>query len=231
VIPDLMRFPELRFLDRFYLLPPVALAVATFFFGWLMGPKLGTSGPQMLIWAYFVSTVVLYHATFVINSLAHVFGTRRFATKDDSRNNFLLALITLGEGWHNNHHYAPSSERQGFFWWEIDIAHYVLTVLSWAGLVWDLKTPPRRALLYTRGGKEQLHATSSGSRLQCGDIVCAGGHGCDLRDHHRQERRGRPAGRGEHNKPGDRLQDRGNDEHRRDLRVPAATAGHVRDSG
>ena len=93
-------------------------------------PHLRTSGFQMLVWGFFVSTVLLYHATFAVNSLAHVFGRRRFQTKDDSRNNLLIALLTFGEGWHNNHHYSPSSERQGFFWWEIDLSHYLLTIFS-----------------------------------------------------------------------------------------------------
>ncbi len=86
--------------------------------------------------------MVPYHGTFTVNSLAHIFGKRRFATDDNSRNNFFVALITLGEGWHNNHHYYPSSERQGFYWWELDVSHYTLRALSWLGIVWDLRTPP-----------------------------------------------------------------------------------------
>ena len=96
----------------------------------------------MLVWAFFISTVVLYHGTFTVNSLAHIFGKRRFATEDNSRNNWFVALITLGEGWHNNHHHYASSERQGFYWWEIDMSHYTLKALSWVGIVWDLRTPP-----------------------------------------------------------------------------------------
>jgi stearoyl-CoA desaturase (delta-9 desaturase) len=87
----------------------------------------------------------VYHATFTINSLAHVYGSRRYETKDTSKNNFVMAIFTLGEGWHNNHHFAPGSERQGFFWWEIDLAHYILVMLSWVGVVWDIKAPPQRA--------------------------------------------------------------------------------------
>src|SRR5206468_3456448 len=134
LIPDLMRFPELRFLNRFYWLPPVVLASGLLVFG----------GLQILVWGFFVSTVLAYHATFAVNSLAHLFGTRRFATRDHSRNNFLIAVITLGEGWHNNHHYSPSIERQGLLWWEIDITHYVLQALSIIGLVWDLREPASR---------------------------------------------------------------------------------------
>lgn len=156
LIPDLARFRELRFLNNCDIVPPIALALSMLGFGWLLRhwfPALHTSPLQMLVWGYFVSTVLLYHGTFVINSLAHVIGRQRFATKDDSRNSFLLAIITLGEGWHNNHHFLPSSERQGFYWWEIDVTHYVLKVLSWFGVVWDLKKPPRHvfALAEARG--------------------------------------------------------------------------------
>ena len=100
----------------------------------------------MLVWGFFVSTVVLYHAVYTINSLSHKFGGRRYETRDDSRNNFFLALLTLGEGWHNNHHHYPGSTRQGFFWWEVDITYYGLVALSWLGLVWDLRKPPARVL-------------------------------------------------------------------------------------
>ena len=96
-----------------------------------------------LVWGFFVSTVILWHGTFTINSLSHVIGRRRYATTDDSRNNWLLALITLGEGWHNNHHHYQSSCRQGFFWWEVDLTYYGLRALSWVGLVWDVREPPR----------------------------------------------------------------------------------------
>ncbi len=160
LIPDFARFRELRFLNKCDVLPPIALVLSMAGFGWLLRhwfPGLHTSPWQMLVWGYFVSTVLLYHGTFVINSLAHVIGRQRFATKDDSRNSFLLAIITLGEGWHNNHHFVPSSERQGFYWWEVDITHYTLRVLSWFGLVWDLKKPPRHiyALAAARGNGEQ----------------------------------------------------------------------------
>jgi stearoyl-CoA desaturase (delta-9 desaturase) len=144
-IPDLRRFPELRVLDRFDIAVPVALAVGLFFFGrWLQHthPALGTNGAQMLIWGFFISTVVLFHATVTINSLAHRFGTRRYATADNSRNNWLLALITFGEGWHNNHHHFPGAARQGFRWWELDLTYYLLCALSACGLVWDLKPLP-----------------------------------------------------------------------------------------
>jgi stearoyl-CoA desaturase (delta-9 desaturase) len=97
---------------------------------------------QMLIWGFFVSTVLLYHGTYTINSFSHLFGTQRFVTGDDSRNNPLLAIITLGEGWHNNHHHYQSSCRQGFYWWEIDLTFMTLFLLSRLGLVWDLRPVP-----------------------------------------------------------------------------------------
>ena len=144
-IPDLRRFPELRILDRFDILLPVLLAVGLYQLGsWLQHahPTLGTNGPQLLVWGFFISTIVLFHATVTINSLAHVFGSRRFDTRDDSRNNWLLALITFGEGWHNNHHHFPGSARQGFRWWEYDMTWYGLKMMSWLGLVHDLKPVP-----------------------------------------------------------------------------------------
>ena len=145
LITNLSKYPDLRFLDRYYSLPPAVLAVAMFLLGAVLqryAPELGTSGWQMLVWGFFISTVVLYHGTFTVNSLAHIFGKRRFETDDNSRNNWFVALITLGEGWHNNHHHYQSSERQGFYWWEIDISHYTLRALSWFGVVWDLRQPP-----------------------------------------------------------------------------------------
>ena len=107
-----------------------------------VAPQLGTDGWQMLVWGFFISTVACWHVTYMINSLAHVFGRQRYRTHDDSRNNWLLALLTLGEGWHNNHHYCPGSARQGFYWWEVDISYYVLRLMSWIGIMWDLKTVP-----------------------------------------------------------------------------------------
>ena len=107
-------------------------------------PALETSGWQMLVWGFSISTIVLFHGTCTINSLSHLFGRRRFATQDHSRNNFWLALITMGEGWHNNHHYYPGSARQGFYWWEFDPTYHLLKVLSWIGLVRDLRPVPER---------------------------------------------------------------------------------------
>jgi len=135
-VADLACYPELMWLHRFELVPAVALGVLCFLIG-------GWSG---LIVGFFWSTVLVYHATFCINSLAHVRGRKRYVTGDDSRNNWLLAFFTMGEGWHNNHHAYQSSVRQGFRWWEVDPTFYVLKALSWARLVWNLKTPPREVL-------------------------------------------------------------------------------------
>ncbi|WP_225444753.1 acyl-CoA desaturase [Pseudomarimonas arenosa] len=145
VVKDLRRYPELVLIDRFDTLVPVALATGLFFLGgWLekAHPELGTSAGQLLIWGFFVSTTLLFHATVTINSLAHRFGSRRFDTRDNSRNNLWLALLTFGEGWHNNHHHFPGSARQGFRWWEIDLTYYLLRLMAMLGLVWDLKPVP-----------------------------------------------------------------------------------------
>lgn len=131
-VPDLVKFPELVWLDRHPYLPGVVLGVGI----WL------AAGWTGLVVGFIWSTVLLYHGTFFINSLAHVYGRQRYVTGDDSRNNWWLALITLGEGWHNNHHAYMASTRQGFRWWEVDPTYYVLKMLSWIGLVWDLKQPP-----------------------------------------------------------------------------------------
>jgi stearoyl-CoA desaturase (delta-9 desaturase) len=174
LIKDLTKYPELMFLDRFDSLVPALLGVCTFLLGvglerWF--PGLGTNGWQMLVWGFVVSTVALFHGVATINSLAHVFGSRRFKTTDDSRNNFWLALITLGEGWHNNHHHYPSSTRQGFYWWEVDFSYYGLKALSWMGLVQNLKPVPARIL---EAGRNRQKVTEER------DPVFAGGEGVAL---------------------------------------------------
>lgn len=150
VVKDWLKYPELVWLDRFSL--PVVLLTAVTIYGlgeWLAVayPQLETTGPQLLVWGFVISTVLLIHATLCINSLAHLYGSRDFDTTDQSRNNFFLSIITLGEGWHNNHHYYAGSTRQGFYWWQIDVTYYVLKILSWFGLVWALKPVPAR--IYT----------------------------------------------------------------------------------
>lgn len=142
-IPDLAKYPELVFLNRFDVLVPALYAAACYGLGtWLASRGVETSGWQMLIWAFFISTTVLFHGTACINSMAHVWGRRRFETEDDSRNSWLLTLITLGEGWHNNHHRYQATTRQGFYWWEFDPTYYFLRALSWTGLIWGLKPVP-----------------------------------------------------------------------------------------
>jgi stearoyl-CoA desaturase (delta-9 desaturase) len=135
-VKDLAVYPELRFLDRHHYLPPLALALGLFLWaGW-----------PAVLWGFFVSTVVLWHATFAINSIAHLFGRRRYETGEGSRNSFALALITFGEGWHNNHHHYPASTRQGFFWWELDLSFLALRLLAALRLVRNLRGPPPRVL-------------------------------------------------------------------------------------
>jgi stearoyl-CoA desaturase (delta-9 desaturase) len=147
-IHDFARFPELRWLNRFDVIVPIVLAVMLYFVGHLLhyaAPSLGVTGWQLVVWGFVVSTTLLFHATASINSLAHLIGRRRYDTGDDSRNNFFLALITLGEGWHNNHHKFRSCTRQGFYWWEIDLTYYGLKFLAVMGLIWDLRPVPGKA--------------------------------------------------------------------------------------
>jgi stearoyl-CoA desaturase (delta-9 desaturase) len=135
-VRDLARFPELRWLNRWHFVAPVGLALALVALG----------GWPAFLWGFAVSTVLLWHSTYTINSLAHRFGTRRFETPDSSRNNWMLALLTMGEGWHNNHHRYMASTRQGFLWWEVDATYYVLRGLAALGLVWELREPPAELL-------------------------------------------------------------------------------------
>ena len=148
-IPDLCKFPELVFLNRFDQLVPLLYGVLMLGIGWLLEtllPQTGVTTWQFFVWTFFISTTVLLHGTLFINSLAHVWGKRRYETEDDSRNSLLLAIITLGEGWHNNHHRYPHSTRQGFRWWEIDPTYAGLKLMSWLGLIWDLRGVPAKVL-------------------------------------------------------------------------------------
>ncbi len=149
-IRDFSRFPELRFIDRHWWLPPLLGVVVLFAVG----------GLPAVVWGGFVSTVLLWHGTFTINSLSHVFGSRRYLTKDTSRNNWLLALITGGEGWHNNHHYHQNTANQGWFWWEVDTSYYGLLLFERLGLVWKLKRPEAQTrdvyLTYTPEQRRRL---------------------------------------------------------------------------
>ncbi len=147
LVRDLQKFPELVFLNRFDLIGPLLLAMGLLLAGWglqVFAPSLGTNAWQLLVWGFFISTTILFHATCAVNSFAHTLGSKRFDTEDESRNSFILALITLGEGWHNNHHHFQSSARQGIYWWEIDISYYVLKTMAALGIVRDLREVPER---------------------------------------------------------------------------------------
>jgi stearoyl-CoA desaturase (delta-9 desaturase) len=139
-VKDLAKYPELRLLERFHYVPVIVAGLVT----WALG---GTFG---LVWGGFASQVLFWHGTFTINSLSHLFGSRRYATRDDSRNNWLLAILTMGEGWHNNHHHRPGRARQGVRWWELDVTYYVLRALAAVGLIWDLRGTADTTA--TRGG-------------------------------------------------------------------------------
>jgi stearoyl-CoA desaturase (delta-9 desaturase) len=155
-VHDLGKYPELRWLNRYHWVPGLILAPLCYLLG-------GWSG---LVWGGFVSTVLVYHAVFMVNSVCHLFGRRRYSTPDQSRNNVWVALATMGEGWHNNHHHYQSSTNQGFFWWEIDVTYYLIRLLECVGLVWDIRKPPQAILLVNADGKE---ATRTLSRSLPGD--------------------------------------------------------------
>jgi stearoyl-CoA desaturase (Delta-9 desaturase) len=162
IIPDLAKYPELVWLNRFDWVGSALMAL----FLWGLGtwveqamPQWKTSAAQVFVWGFFISTTVLFHGTCTINSLSHLFGSRRFQTTDTSRNNPLLAIITLGEGWHNNHHFYQGSAKQGFYWWEYDVSFYVLKVLSWLGVVWNLHPVPE--FVYRRAGEAKQAKTAT----------------------------------------------------------------------
>jgi stearoyl-CoA desaturase (delta-9 desaturase) len=165
-VRDLAKYPELVFLNRFDSLVPAALALALAYSGHLLHsywPGLGVTAGQLVIWGFFISTTALFHATSSINSLAHLMGKRRYETDDNSRNSLLLALVTLGEGWHNNHHRYMSSTRQGFYWWEVDISYYALRVISWTGLIWNLRPVPASAYQASGASHAPVAAANRGA--------------------------------------------------------------------
>jgi stearoyl-CoA desaturase (delta-9 desaturase) len=162
-ISDFSKFPELRYLNRFPNLVPIALAIGLYFLGELLhayAPSLGTTGWQLVVWGFVISTICVWHCTFFINSLTHMFGRQRYETGDTSRNSWILALLTLGEGWHNNHHHYCASTRQGFFWWEIDITYYILFMMSKLRIIWDLKPVPHKAKYAHKLGKDVIPSSS-----------------------------------------------------------------------
>ena len=161
LIKDFAKYPELRWIDRYDNLIVLAFALSLFVGGCLwvtLVPDATINGAQLFLWGYCIPTVLLMHATFAINSLGHRFGSRRYATDDDSRNNFWLALITFGEGWHNNHHHYAGSARQGFRWWEVDLSFYALKALEACGLIWNLKPVPTHKLHAPSEREEKLEA-------------------------------------------------------------------------
>jgi len=153
LIPDLARFPELRWLNRFDVVVVAALFASLYGLGAALAswaPGLGTSGWQMVVWGFFISTVLLFHTTQWVNSASHLVRRKRFANTDTSRNSLVIALLTMGEGWHNNHHYYPASVRQGFYWWQIDMTYYVLWMMERLGIIWNLNAVPERILAVGR---------------------------------------------------------------------------------
>ncbi|MEP6932467.1 MAG: acyl-CoA desaturase [Nitrospirota bacterium] len=148
LVRDFRRNPEICFLNRFYWIPPLCYALLMY----------GIWGLPGLVWGVFISTTALYHCTFFINSLAHLIGRVRYKSNDGSKNSFILAILCCGEGWHNNHHHYQSAANQGWFWWEVDVSYYVLSLLSWLGIVWDLRTPPEHI-------KAKTIAAESGSHM------------------------------------------------------------------
>jgi len=175
LIGDYAKFPELVWLNKFHIVPPIILALSVAAVGGMVnGGGLVdmfsmNGGLSTLVVGFFLSTVLLYHGTFSINSLMHKIGKQRYNSGDESRNSLVLALVTLGEGWHNNHHHYPSTVRQGFFWWEIDITFYILKMLSWVGLVWDLKGVPT----HIRDNKNAGEANKSQETNQIENIEVA----------------------------------------------------------
>lgn len=159
-VKDLAKYPELVWLNRFDIVVPVLFATSLFLLGSSLetaAPGLGTNGAQLLVWGFFISTTALFHGTASINSFTHLWGKRRFHTTDDSRNSFILALVCLGEGWHNNHHRYQSATRNGFYWWEIDPTYYGLKLLSWTGFIWGLKPVPQS--IYDEAAQNAHHDT------------------------------------------------------------------------
>jgi stearoyl-CoA desaturase (delta-9 desaturase) len=148
LIPDFAKFAELRWVDRYHFVPAAVMALGCY----------AVDGWRGVVWGMGVGTVITWHFTFFINSLAHVWGSRRYETTDTSRNNLALALVTLGEGWHNNHHHYMNSANQGFFWWEVDVSYYVLRALSWVRITRDLRMPPAHVL------RDKLIASASETR-------------------------------------------------------------------
>ena len=134
VIRDFSTVPEIAWLDRYFFLPPAALAATLFLAG----------GWPWLVYGFCLPTMTLAHATFAINTVNHMFGSRRFDTLDESRNNPLTAFFAVGEGWHNNHHRYQRAARNGFYWWEFDPTWYTIRAMAAVGLGGDIQPVPER---------------------------------------------------------------------------------------
>jgi stearoyl-CoA desaturase (delta-9 desaturase) len=148
VMRDFSKVPELALLDRFFYAPPILLALGLVLAG----------GLPWLAWGFCLPTMTLSHATFCINSVNHMFGSRRFETVDESRNNVLTAFFAVGEGWHNNHHRYQRAARNGFYWWEFDPTWYIIRGMAALRIAWDLQSVPKRIYEEARSVKAQRAA-------------------------------------------------------------------------
>ena len=160
VIRDFSRVPEIAWLEKYFFFPPLMLAVALFLAG----------GMPWLVWGFCLPTMTLAHATFAINTVNHMFGSRRFETVDESRNNVLTAVFAAGEGWHNNHHRYQRAARNGFYWWEFDPTWYVIRAMAAVGLVWDIQSVPKRIYEEARAVKAKRAASRVPSIVDAGPI-------------------------------------------------------------
>lgn len=130
-VSDLLRQPFYRFLQRTFGLHQIAFGLLLYFCG----------GMPFLAWGLGVATVVRSHTTFLVNSVCHIWGTRAWNTPDFSKNNWWVAIITFGEGWHNNHHAFEFSARHGLEWWQLDVTWYLIRFLKAIGLATNVKLP------------------------------------------------------------------------------------------
>ena len=160
VLRDFSRVPEMAWLEKYFFLPPLMLAVAMFLVG----------GMPWFVWGFCLPTMTLAHATFAINTVNHMFGTRRFETVDESRNNVVTAIFAVGEGWHNNHHRYQRAARNGFYWWEIDPTWYVIRAMKAVGLVWDVQAVPKRIYEEARALKAKRAASRVPSIIESAPI-------------------------------------------------------------
>lgn len=180
-VKDLEKYSELVWIERLQVPILLCYVLGLYALGTFLGDAFGTSGMQMVVWGFFVSTVVTWHITWAVNSVNHTFGSRRFETTDDSRNNWLVGILALGEGHHNNHHAHPGLARQGLLWWEIDFTYYVLKALSCVGLVWNLNEPEPEVYTVARSlsrlravmRRRRLDAETIAERLKEGQSILA----------------------------------------------------------